>query len=765
MKNASKKQLSFLLAAALILSLFAAMPITVCAHNASALAEIINYFNHGGTGTLNAAVTGNIVTVTGSVTDPLYTLELNIDPGVTVTWKAAYSASELSFNTRYGAFNVTGPQELIKLTGGGVFDVAEGGSVINKRNKGDAILADGINSTVVVSGGAVQAAGESNAICLNADYNAVTVRGGTVESTGATAIYAPKANAKINIEGGVVHYSGERGWAVHSAKSSTIVVSGGVVSCDSPIGKAIFSEGGNTSIEIKSGVINGAGGYGGETIQSRGDGSYIQMSGGLVNNSTVEGIGITVGGYKSTLRISGGAVTTDRGRSIYCPASDCGVYVYGNGKVHSSNGMAICADIGGNNIVSVSENASVTGGESATAIFATCSGAKVSISGGAVYTLGAEAVYTGAANASVTINGGFVFSTGADIIGRFNVIYMENGSPAIEGSPVVCAWNAKNGVNAAQYSYTVGTSEDLKAAPAGAAARWDKAGNDSGIRYANGSTTGWFVIGNVTAAPPGQAAPPAPVPAPTPAPSDSQTPAPTPPPGQPSKPTPKPTVKPSPKLTPKPGLSPGLSAKNGDAWSKASEWAIDELRKAAAFGLIPDTFDGKDFTKPINRAEFAAVCVKVYESMSGVEAAPANPNPFTDTDDVYVLKALNIGLTAGTSATTFEPDLLLNREQAAAMLTRVYKYFAYDDWSLEADGDFPLIYTKQAPFDDDAKISGWARDSVYFMASKGIINGIGNNLFAPRNTTPEEEASFYANATIEQALLIAARMISKLGAI
>ena len=44
-----------------------------------------------------------------------------------------------------------------------------------------------------------------------------------------------------------------------------------------------------------------------------------------------------------------------------------------------------------------------------------------------------------------------------------------------------------------------------------------------------------------------------------------------------------------------------------------------------------------------------------------------------------------------------------------------------------------------------------------------IVGGMGENRFAPRNVTPEQEETGYANATREQALLIAARMVEKLG--
>lgn len=83
-------------------------------------------------------------------------------------------------------------------------------------------------------------------------------------------------------------------------------------------------------------------------------------------------------------------------------------------------------------------------------------------------------------------------------------------------------------------------------------------------------------------------------------------------------------------------------------------------------------------------------------------------------------------------------------------------------WTLETDGQFRLDYVQPALFADDSQISGWARDSVYFMAANNIINGIGDNLFAPKNTTPEQEALGYANATREQALVISVRMVKNL---
>ena len=198
------------------------------------------------------------------------------------------------------------------------------------------------------------------------------------------------------------------------------------------------------------------------------------------------------------------------------------------------------------------------------------------------------------------------------------------------------------------------------------------------------------------------------------------------------------------------------------AWGNASGWAEPELKKAEELGLIPEVLRGTDLTKAITRAEFAAVSVRVYEVLANTTALPVINNPFTDTKDVEVLKAYNAGITAGTAKDKFSPDVLLNREQAAAMLTRVFKRVTLAGWTLATDSQFTLTYTKPALFADDAQISDWAKDSVYFMVANEIIRGVGDNKFAPRATTSDEEARGYAQATREQALLIAVRMVENL---
>lgn len=193
-------------------------------------------------------------------------------------------------------------------------------------------------------------------------------------------------------------------------------------------------------------------------------------------------------------------------------------------------------------------------------------------------------------------------------------------------------------------------------------------------------------------------------------------------------------------------------ALNASAYTGASDWAAAELKKAEDYSLIPTSLESADVSKPITRSEFASLSVKLYEALGKTEIKAAETNPFTDTTDEEILKAYAAGITTGTSDTTFEPNALLSREQAATMLARTYSK------SLSKEAKPSGTAEK---FADDEFISDWAKDSVYFMAENGIINGIGEGKFAPQNVTEQQESELYANSTREQALAISVRMYEK----
>lgn len=179
------------------------------------------------------------------------------------------------------------------------------------------------------------------------------------------------------------------------------------------------------------------------------------------------------------------------------------------------------------------------------------------------------------------------------------------------------------------------------------------------------------------------------------------------------------TTAPSEPTTPSEPVTPVQPQNVTTAGQQTDGWALELVNEAIAANLMPNSL-GNDLRGNITREQFAGVAVKLYEAMSGtVIPTPAlSENHFTDTSSADVRKAYSMGLVSGTSDTTFSPNSSLNREQAAVMLSNVYKALGG-------------VITARNPgaFSDDRNISSWAKTAVYFMSENGIISGVGNNRF------------------------------------
>lgn len=196
-----------------------------------------------------------------------------------------------------------------------------------------------------------------------------------------------------------------------------------------------------------------------------------------------------------------------------------------------------------------------------------------------------------------------------------------------------------------------------------------------------------------------------------------------------------------------------MSIGSGSFYSNVSVWAKTELQKASDMGLIPDILKGADMTKPITREEFCELAVLLYEKATDKSTEAVSPNPFTDTKNVQILKAYKIGITTGTSATAFSPNVLINREQCAAMLFRAIK-------AIKPGGDYSIAGVKDFP--DQKFISTWAVDATKYMSKMGIITGDAQGNFMPKSTTSVQEAAGYGMATREQAIALAVRTYEKI---
>ena len=134
-----------------------------------------------------------------------------------------------------------------------------------------------------------------------------------------------------------------------------------------------------------------------------------------------------------------------------------------------------------------------------------------------------------------------------------------------------------------------------------------------------------------------------------------------------------------------------------------------------------------------------AQIVQILYNLEG-EPKVSGTTPFTDlTQDWYqdaILWAYQTGVVAGTSSTTFEPDLPVTREQIAVILmeymTRVLKLER--TWTPADLSIFP----------DADSVSDWAKDAMADAVGLGLISGASNGgqtLLEPQGSATREQVA------------------------
>ena len=173
-----------------------------------------------------------------------------------------------------------------------------------------------------------------------------------------------------------------------------------------------------------------------------------------------------------------------------------------------------------------------------------------------------------------------------------------------------------------------------------------------------------------------------------------------------------------------------------------SAWAQGEVDAARDKGLIIAEAD-RNYQSNINRRLFCSLVVNLVETALGHPVAVTAANPFEDTDKVDIIKAYQLGIVKGVSATRFAPDDFITREQIAVMMMRGARKLDELKGSAYANVSGASAIT----FADQSEISYWALDDVQIANSLDIMRGVGGNRINPKG-----------NTTIEQSILLINRM-------
>ena len=177
-------------------------------------------------------------------------------------------------------------------------------------------------------------------------------------------------------------------------------------------------------------------------------------------------------------------------------------------------------------------------------------------------------------------------------------------------------------------------------------------------------------------------------------------------------------------------VSPAEEA-GGDFTDMKDHWAeeyVDFVVERGLFNGVSDTEFSPDTS--MTRSMF----VTAIGRLAGVSASDG----VTRFEDVaadswyapYVAWAAENGIVTGTSETTFDPDRAITRQEMAALLSR-YAEFA----------EIELTEGEAVTFTDSDEISGYAKEAVAAMASVGLIEGMGDGTFAPKETATRAEVA------------------------
>ncbi len=161
------------------------------------------------------------------------------------------------------------------------------------------------------------------------------------------------------------------------------------------------------------------------------------------------------------------------------------------------------------------------------------------------------------------------------------------------------------------------------------------------------------------------------------------------------------------------------------------QWAEEAIGEMANKGIVNGRGEGIfDPSANITRAEFVAIVTK----MIGYDEVEKSI-PFEDVEREAwyydsVTKAYKNGLISGKDKTTFDPKGNITRQEMAVIVAKILEEKGYKKVGLE----------ELNIFNDKEVIDGWAKDSVSLCVKEGIISGMGDGRFAPKENANRAQA-------------------------
>ncbi|RED75261.1 RCC1 domain-containing protein [Cohnella phaseoli] len=176
-------------------------------------------------------------------------------------------------------------------------------------------------------------------------------------------------------------------------------------------------------------------------------------------------------------------------------------------------------------------------------------------------------------------------------------------------------------------------------------------------------------------------------------------------------------------------------ARTGAQASFPSLWAKEDILYASQEGLLPKRLQSQ-YQSSITRSEFVSLIVPLIENKTGkdldtilLERGLTLNYSFSDTSDSDILHIAAIGIIEGIGGGRFNPEGLINREQAASILMKTALFLGSDNRVVQLD---------ESLLADREQISSWALEAVNYCLNAEIMRGVGNSVFSPKASYSRE---------------------------
>ena len=168
-------------------------------------------------------------------------------------------------------------------------------------------------------------------------------------------------------------------------------------------------------------------------------------------------------------------------------------------------------------------------------------------------------------------------------------------------------------------------------------------------------------------------------------------------------------------------------------------WAKEAIEALSLKGIVAGTSQG--YFEPnglVTREQFAKMIILASGKYNSLAVNEFTDIPAGDWSATYVASAKAAGFINGVGEGKFGYGRSITREDMAVMIYNVMK----------ANG--VTFDANKTDFADYSEISDYAKEAVSALAAKGIINGMGDNTFAPKATATRAQAALLVYAITKE---------------